>query len=128
MCLGDLIDQHLVDRRHGKNTQFAVADLLRQSLYSRLAGYEDVSDPERLSQYPTFRLISSEKTWERGVEYAIRVPANHSLERNIAELLTRPAGRPSHKPVVWHKSFLYQAAIWTKARRVVAKVEFHARE
>jgi len=34
-------------------------------------------------------------------------------------------GRPSHKPVVRHKSFLYQAASWT-ARRVVAKVEFHA--
>ena len=36
--LGDLIDQHLVDRRHGRNTQFALADLLRQSVYSRLAG------------------------------------------------------------------------------------------
>ena len=27
--------------------------------------------------------------------------------------------------MVWYKSFLYQAASWTKARRVVAKVEFH---
>jgi hypothetical protein len=26
--------------------------------------------------------------------------------------------------VVWHKSFLYQAASWNTARRVVAKVEF----
>jgi hypothetical protein len=59
----------------------------------------------------------------RGVRYAIRNPANDSLERDIAELLTRPAGRPSHKPVVW--SCLYQAASWKKARRVVAKVEFH---
>ena len=37
---------------------------------------------------------------ERGVKYAIRIPANDSLERDIAELLTRPVGRPSHKPVV----------------------------
>jgi hypothetical protein len=37
-------------------------------------------------------------------------------------------GRPSHKPVVRYKSFLYQAASWTIARRVVAKVEFHCRE
>ena len=60
------------------------------------------------------------------MKYAIRrVPANDSLERDIAELLTRPVGRPSHKPVVWYKSFLYQAASWKKARRVVAKVEFH---
>jgi hypothetical protein len=62
---------------------------------------------------------------ERGVKYAIRIPANDSLERDIAELLSRPVGRPSHKPVVWYKSFLYQAASWKTARRVVAKVEFH---
>jgi hypothetical protein len=37
------------------------------------------------------------------VKYAIRIPANDSLERDIAELLTRPVGRPSHKPVVWYK-------------------------
>ena len=69
-----------------------------------------------------------EKAEERGVKYAIRIPANDSLERDIAELLTRPVGRPSHKPVVRYKSFLYQAASWNKARRVVAKVEFHAGE
>jgi hypothetical protein len=47
-----------------------------------------------------------------GVKYAIRIPANESLERDIAELLTRRVGRPSHKPVVWYKGFLYQAASW----------------
>jgi hypothetical protein len=35
------------------------------------------------------------------VKYAIRIPANDSLERDIGELLTRPVGRPGHKPVVW---------------------------
>ncbi|MBM3798398.1 MAG: IS1380 family transposase, partial [Acidobacteria bacterium] len=63
---GDLIAQHLTDSRRGKNTQLPLADLLRQSVYSRIAGYEDVNDAERLSQDPTFRLIGSEKTWERG--------------------------------------------------------------
>jgi hypothetical protein len=43
-------------------------------------------------------------------------------------LLTRPVGRPSHKPVVWYKSFLYRAASWKTARRVVAKIEFHCGE
>ena len=242
--------------------------MFRQSVYSRIAGYEDVNDAERLAQDPTFRLISSDKTWDRGaaltsrlqtfetemlaeeenftdlarinrdligraealdspqpvvldmdsteipvdgqqensaykghfestcyhplllfnregdclaarlrpgkvhsaddwdelllpeierqqklgkevvfradaafakpetyealeargVKYAIRVPANDSLERDIAELPTRPVGRPSHKPVVWYKSFPYQAASWKTARRVVAKVEFHFEE
>jgi hypothetical protein len=262
---GELIKQHLTDSRRGKNTQFPFTDLLRQSVYSRLAGYEDLNDAQRLSQDPTFRLIGSEKIWdrgaaltsrlqtfetemlgeeenfaglgrlnraligkaeamdsacravldmdsteipvygeqeqtaynghfestcyhplllfnregdclaaklrpgnvhsaddweelllpeiarqqkqgkevvfradaafakpeiyealeERGVKYAIRIPSNDRLERDIAELLTRPVGRPSHQPVVWYKSFLYQAASWKTARRVVAKVEFH---
>src|ERR1017187_8119511 len=65
---------------------------------------------------------------ERGVKYAIRLPANDNLLRDIAELLTHPVGRPSHKPIVWYKGFLYQAASWKTARRVVAKVEFHAGE
>ena len=37
---------------------------------------------------------------ERDVKYAIRLPANDNLQRNITELLTRPVGRPSYKPVV----------------------------
>lgn len=61
----ELIEQHLTDSR-GKNTQLPLADLLRQSVYSRLAGYEDVNDAQRRSQNPTLRLIGSEKIWERG--------------------------------------------------------------
>jgi hypothetical protein len=65
---------------------------------------------------------------KRGVKYAIRLPANGNLLRDIEELLTRPVGRPTHKPIVWYKGFLYQAASWQTARRVVAKVESHAGE
>ena len=62
---------------------------------------------------------------KRGVKYAIRIPSNDTLEQAVAELLTRPVGRPSYKPAVRYKSFRYQAASWTTARRVVAKIEFH---
>ncbi len=34
--LSELIGQHLVDLRSGRNRQFPLADLLRQSVYSRL--------------------------------------------------------------------------------------------
>jgi hypothetical protein len=71
--LGDLIAQHLTDSRRGKNTQLPLADLLRQSVYSRIAGYEDVNDAERLSQDPTFRLIGSEKIWDRGAALTSRL-------------------------------------------------------
>ncbi len=64
--LGKLVDRHLSDSRRGKNIQSPLADLLRQSIYSRLAGYEDLNDAERLSQDPTFRLIGSKKILERG--------------------------------------------------------------
>jgi hypothetical protein len=70
---GDLIEQHLPDGR-GKNTQLPLTDLVRrQSVYSRLAGYEDVNDAERLSQDPTFRLIGSRKIWERGAALTSRL-------------------------------------------------------
>ena len=62
------------------------------------------------------------------MKYAIRIPANDSLQRDIEELLTRPVGRPSKKPLVEFKGFLYQAASWKTARRVVAKVEHHPGE
>jgi hypothetical protein len=70
---GELITQHLTDSRRGKNTQLPLADLLRQSVYSRMAGYEDVNDAERVSQDPTFRLIGSEKTWDRGAALTSRL-------------------------------------------------------
>lgn len=70
---GELIEQHLTDSRRGKNTQFPFADLLRQSVYSRLAGYENVNDAERLCHDPAFRLIGSEKVWDRGAALTSRL-------------------------------------------------------
>ena len=64
--LATLISEHLSDSRQGLNTQFSLADLLRQSVYSRLAGYEDLNDAVRVSADPTFRLIGSPKRWDRG--------------------------------------------------------------
>jgi hypothetical protein len=66
----------------------------------------------------------------RGAGEAVReVRHPHSSQRKSGAghrgVATRPVGRPSHNPVVWYKSFLYQAASWSTARRVVAKVEFH---
>ena len=55
--MGALIEQHLTDTRRGRNTQFPLADLLRQSVYSRLAGYEDVNDAERLCLDPAMRTV-----------------------------------------------------------------------
>ena len=78
--LSALIAENIRDGRRGKNTQLPLPDLLRQSIYSRLAGYEDVNNAERLSQDPTFRLIGSEKIWDRGAALASRL---HWFETDV---------------------------------------------
>ncbi len=47
--LTDLGENLLNDWRTGKNTQHSMVALMRQSIFSRLAGYEDTNDAERLS-------------------------------------------------------------------------------
>jgi hypothetical protein len=84
---GELIERHLTDGR-AKNTQLTLTDLVRQSVYNRLAGYEDVNDAERLSQDPAFRLIGSEKVLERGAALTSR------LQSFETELLTHAENLP----------------------------------
>src|SRR5262245_3079196 len=47
----------LHDTATGQNTQHTLTALLRQSIYSRLAGYEDVNDAERLCLDPALRAV-----------------------------------------------------------------------
>jgi len=47
----------LTDSRLGSNKQHLLVPLLRQSIYSRLAGYEDVNDAERLCVDPAMRHV-----------------------------------------------------------------------
>jgi len=65
---------------------------------------------------------------DEGYLYAIRLPANDVLDREIEPLLTRPVGRPPKEPIVWYDDFSYQAQSWDKPRRVVAKIEHHQGE
>lgn len=65
---------------------------------------------------------------EHEAAYATRILANEGLEWEVAEILFRPPGGPSHKPLVRYKSFAYQAGSWTKPRRINAKVEHHPGE
>ncbi len=47
----------LTDSRLGSNKQHLLVPLLRQSIYSRLAGYEDVNDAQRLAVDPAMRHV-----------------------------------------------------------------------
>ena len=47
----------LTDSRLGQNKQHGLVPMLRQSIYSRLAGYEDVNDAQRLAVDPAMRHV-----------------------------------------------------------------------
>ena len=63
--LTDLGGAALSDLRRGKNTRHLLTSLLRQSVYGRLAGYEDVNDAERLFRDPAMRAIVDRKGFDR---------------------------------------------------------------
>src|SRR5258707_11451926 len=47
-----MASETLADARTGRNGRHALVGLLRQSVFGRLAGYEDVNDAERLRHDP----------------------------------------------------------------------------
>src|SRR5450759_4760055 len=55
--LSAMAGEMLADARTGKNGRHALVGLLRQSVFGRLAGYEDVNDAERLRHDPAMRWI-----------------------------------------------------------------------
>ena len=100
-------------------------------------GWRDVLDPvvaryrdRKMRRY--FRgdaAFASPEIYEyleaEGFGYAIRLPRNQVLQDRVGHLLRRPRGRPPHEVRRYFASFSYRAASWSKARRVVAKVEWH---
>ena len=58
--------ESLIDEpRMGKNIQHKLTALFRQSVYGRLAGYEDTNDAERLRVDPSLRRIVGERAKDR---------------------------------------------------------------
>ena len=55
--LTEAANDYIHESRTGRNVQHRLLPLLRQSVYSRLAGYEDTNDAERLAQDPAMRVI-----------------------------------------------------------------------
>ena len=119
-------DLESVMLRRGNN---ASAKFWRRVLLPVIARYRHLAIPKFFRGDAAFAIPELYSFLEaEQFSYAIRLKANAVLEREISHLLTRPVGRPSHQPKVFYHSFQYQAKSWQQARRVVAKVEWHAGE
>src|SRR3954463_15133191 len=55
--LTELAGEVLADTRTGQNSRHTLMAQLRQSVFGRLAGYEDVNDAERLAHDPALRWV-----------------------------------------------------------------------
>jgi DDE family transposase len=59
--LTDTAANTLADARTGKNGRHRLAGLLRQAVFGRLAGYEDVNDADRLCHEPAMRWVVGDR-------------------------------------------------------------------
>ncbi|MDA0222362.1 MAG: IS1380 family transposase [Proteobacteria bacterium] len=74
----------IADTRTGRNGRHRLAGLLRQSVFSRLAGYEDVNDADRLARDPVMRQLVGCGAPKKGAASA------SAMGRFETEMLTRP--------------------------------------
>ena len=74
---------YLQERRTGRNIQHHLVPLLRQSIYGRLAGYDDTNDAQRLCQDPAMRVVVGWQGSERNAASA------NTMSRFETEILTQ---------------------------------------
>jgi hypothetical protein len=83
LALTSTASDHLQESRTGRNIQHHLIPLLRQSIYSRLAGYDDTNDADRLAQDPAMRVVVGWRGSERNAASA------NTMSRFETELLTQ---------------------------------------
>jgi len=80
----DMAAARVADPRTGRNGRHRLAGLLRQSVFSRLAGYEDVNDADRLCRDPVMRQLVGGRAVKHGAASA------SAMGRFETEMLTGP--------------------------------------
>ncbi len=79
--LTGMAPDYLQETRGGRNVQHELVPLLRQSVYSRLAGYEDTNDAVRLARDPAMQAVVSRRAMEK------QAASSNTLSRFETEIL-----------------------------------------
>ena len=84
--LTDTAADRLADARLGQNGRHRLAGLLRQSVFGRLAGYEDVNDAEQLCRDPAMRWVVGDRA----------IPSSAASESQMRRFETKWLSRPEN--------------------------------
>ena len=79
--LTEVAPSYLQETRGGRNVQHELVPLLRQSVYSRLAGYEDTNDAVRLARDPAMQAVVGRRAMEK------QAASTNTLSRFETEVL-----------------------------------------
>jgi hypothetical protein len=79
--LTEMAPVYLQETRGGRNVQHELVPLLRQSVYSRLAGYEDTNDAVRLARDPAMQAVVGRRALEK------QAASTNTLSRFETEVL-----------------------------------------
>jgi Transposase DDE domain group 1 len=120
-----LAGEMLADARTGKNGRHALVGLLRQSVFGRLAGYEDVNDAERLRHDPAMRwVVGGKAVHGRAASPSQMVASRRSGSRQTRTSLRLPTCLGSGLSLCTlegRRAALFSTWIQAKARPMVSK-------
>jgi Transposase DDE domain group 1 len=115
MGLADMAGELIEDKRTGKNIQHQIPGLLRQSVYARLAGYEDTNDHEGLSRDPAMRAVIGKRALER------TAASSGTVSRFETDILTQDENIDALATL--NSGWVSKAASLSKAKKVILDID-----
>ena len=86
LALTTIGGERLADAGTGKNSRHLLVGLLRQSVFGRLAGYEDVNDAERLRRDPAMRWVVGDRAITGSAASASQMGPLHESALSVRHL------------------------------------------
>ncbi len=113
--LTEMAGETIKDNRTGRNVQHELTGLLRQSVYARLAGYEDVNDHELLLRDPAIRAAVGRKALERNAA------SSQTVARFETDILTQEDNMDALSDL--NHSWVSKAVKSTKTKKIILDMD-----